>query len=458
MRIKVILREDWKPKGSDEAYSKGEILDLDKDEALELIGNDIADRYREPEKDPAKGADDPNAWKAMVTETVKAAVEDATKATREGNKVKPGAEDGPVVKHVKDRITDDPKLGYKDAGGFYRDVIRVGDAKRGHLDKAENPEGLKAVSGMSEGVDSDGGFLVPAEFRATLLERTYTTGQVASRCFQLPMSTNAIEIPYVDETSRASGSRGGSLQVYRKAEAAQYSTEKAAFGLLALKAKKLTAMAHLTEELIQDNVIAVEAIMTRLLSQELAYEIDDELINGIGGMQMTGILNTPCVVQVTKETGQAATTIVYANVTKMWSRLWSGSRGNSVWFIAQDALPQLYALTIDVGTGGAPAYLPANGLSGSPYGTLFGRPVIELEQCQTLGTVGDIYLADMSQYVYATKGGIKAATSVHLRFDYDEVALKLTMRNDGAAWWRSALTPANGSSTVSPFIKLATRS
>ena len=64
MRIKVQLREDWTPEDSKESFAKGAILDLEKNEALMLIGDDKADRYREPvEPDKAKGADDPDAWK-----------------------------------------------------------------------------------------------------------------------------------------------------------------------------------------------------------------------------------------------------------------------------------------------------------------------------------------------------------------------------------------------------------
>ena len=49
-------------------------------------------------------------------------------------------------------------------------------------------------------------------------------------------------------------------------------------------------------------------------------------------------------------------------------------------------------------------YLPANGISGNPYGTLMGRPVIPVEYADTLGTVGDITLCDYSQYMLADKG------------------------------------------------------
>ena len=127
------------------------------------------------------------------------------------------------------------------------------------------------------------------------------------------------------------------------------------------------------------------------------------------------------------------------------------------WFINQDIEPQLLALDFPVGTGGIPAYLPPGGLSQSPFGTLLGRPIIPVEYASTLGTVGDISLVDLSQYIMIDKGGIQAAESMHVQFLTDQMAYRWVYRVDGQPAWRTALTPANGSATQSPFVTLATR-
>jgi HK97 family phage major capsid protein len=111
-----------------------------------------------------------------------------------------------------------------------------------------------------------------------------------------------------------------------------------------------------------------------------------------------------------------------------------------------------------VGTGGSPIYMPPGGLSASPYGTLFGRPMLPIEQASTVGTVGDILLLDPTQYIMGDKGGMQSASSVHVRFIYDESVYRFTLRTDGQPLWNSALTPAKGSNTLSPFVALATRS
>jgi HK97 family phage major capsid protein len=168
-------------------------------------------------------------------------------------------------------------------------------------------------------------------------------------------------------------------------------------------------------------------------------------------------MNAPCLVSVPKETGQPATTIVTENVLKMASRMYAPSYRNAVWLIAQDAMPQIGALAIVVGTGGAPVFIAdiKNPLGAS----LSGRPIIWSPHCQTLGTTGDIILADLGQYITITKAGIgmETATSIHVKFIYDETAFRFVVRFDGQPWWASARTPKHGTNTVSPFVALATR-
>jgi hypothetical protein len=46
---------------------------------------------------------------------------------------------------------------------------------------------------------------------------------------------------------------------------------------------------------------------------------------------------------------------------------------------------------------------------------------------------------------------------VDYRFGNDQTAFRLIQRVDGRPWIQSAITPANGGSTLSPFVELSTR-
>ena len=134
------------------------------------------------------------------------------------------------------------------------------------------------------------------------------------------------------------------------------------------------------------------------------------------------------------------------------------SDANAIWYVNRDILPQLLTMSLAVGTGGVPVYMPASGAADRPYSTLLGKPMLFIEQAETLGTVGDIILADLNEYMLINKGAIKSASSIHVRFLYDEMTFRWTYRLDGQPIRNAALTPYKGSNTRSPFITLATRS
>lgn len=312
----------------------------------------------------------------------------------------------------------------------------------------------RAASGLNETNPSDGGFLVQQDFVTELLKRTYETGILASRAKKIPISTNAngMKINAVDEDSRANGSRWGGVQTYWEGEADELTGSKPKFRQLELSLKKLTGLCYATDELLQD-AAALEAVIRQAFAEEFGFKIDDAILDGSGEGEPLGILNSGAIVKVEKEKEQTDI-ITVENLIKMWNRLWARSRANAVWYINQELEPYLYTLKL----GDKPVYIPAGGLSEKPYGTLFGRPVIPLEQCNAAGEVGDIILADIGQYLLIDKGGVKAASSIHVRFLYDESVFRFIYRVDGKPIWNKPLSPYKGSASVSPFVTLAKRS
>jgi HK97 family phage major capsid protein len=226
---------------------------------------------------------------------------------------------------------------------------------------------------------------------------------------------------------------------------------------MGLVLKKLTGLCYATEELLEDTGM-LETIITEGFTEEFGYKIDEAILYGTGAGQPLGIMNSGAVITVPKVTGQAAGTLAYENVLAMRGRLWARSRANSVWLINQDVEGSLATMVFTPAGGSSiPVYMPAGGAAGAQYDTLFNRPILPIEQAKTLGATGDVILADLSQYFLVDKGAMQKATSVHVRFIYDEMTYKFTYRVDGQPIWNAALTPANGTNTVSPFVALATR-
>ena len=320
----------------------------------------------------------------------------------------------------------------------------------GHTDERLSK---RAASGLNESTPSDGGFLVQQDFVKELLKRTYETGILASKVKKIPISTNAngLKINAVDEDSRANGSRWGGVQTYWEAEADEHTGSKPKFRQMELSLKKLTGLCYATDELLQD-AAALEAVIRQAFAEEFGFKMDDAILSGSGEGEPLGILNSGALVKVEKEKDQKDI-ITVENLIKMWNRLWSKSRANAVWYINQEIEPYLYTLKL----GDKPVYIPAGGISEKPYGTIFGRPVVPLEQCNAAGEVGDIILADVGQYLLIDKGGIKAASSIHVRFLYDENVFRFIYRVDGKPIWNKPLAPYKGKATVSPFITLDKR-
>ena len=317
---------------------------------------------------------------------------------------------------------------------------------------------VRAPTGASEVDPTGGGFLVQADFMEAIFMLAHDMGEILGRVNKVPISgnSNGLKINAVDESSRTTGSRWGGVQSYWVGEGTTVAATKPKFRRVEFDLKKLFSLAYMTDELLQDST-ALTAILGQAFAEEIMFMVEDAIFEGTGAGQPLGVLNSSALVSVAKQNGQASATVLKENIDGMWARLWNRSRKDAVWLINQDVLPQLFALNQVVGTGGAPVYLPPGGYSAAPYATLLGRPIIETEYNAAMGAPGDILLADLSQYTLIDKGGVNAATSMHIAFLTDEMVFRVTYRVDGKPMWTDPITPFKGSNTRSPFVALAQR-
>lgn len=317
---------------------------------------------------------------------------------------------------------------------------------------------LLEVKALTEGANADGGFLVQTDFSAQLVERLHTTGEVYGRTSRVTISTgaNGIKIPYVNEVSRKDGLRQGGVQGFWADEAGDKTLSQPRFGMAQLDLKKCIAAVKVSDELLQDAVALEGYIMSRV-PQELMFKAENSFIRGLGAFDPLGILASGATVTVSKEVGQLAKTITAQNVIDMYAQLDPRSVANAVFYINQDCIKQLLTMTFPTGAAGTPVYLPPGGISGKPFGSILGIPVIPIEYCSTLGALGDIILADMSQYQVAEKGGIQSASSIHVEFLNDLITFRFVLRIDGQPLWVAPLVPFQGVVPTLPWLILEAR-
>lgn len=361
-----------------------------------------------------------------------------------------------TVTGVRDRVLDDPRRGFRDMGEFAACVHAACNPTR--TVPVDSRIRSAAVTGMSVGEGSGGGFLVPPEFSSEIYGGMMNpSDSLLAMTDTYPVTGESLTFNANAETSRADGSRWGGVQGYWISEAQQITSSRPKTRQIKIEPQQLAVLVYATDKLLK-NTAAAARYLTQAARDEINFKVGDSIINGDGAGKPVGIVGHSATVNVPKESGQVAATIVKANIDKMWSRCHAKMRRNAVWFINQDIEPQLEAMFIATGTTGFPVYLPAGGISNQPFATLKGRPVMPIEYCQTIGTSGDIILADLSAYVTGTRGGVEEAMSIHLRFDYGETAFRFMFEIDGQPWIAEPLTPFKGSAnTLSPFVTLATR-
>ena len=380
----------------------------------------------------------------LIGETVKRQIADL-----DLTKPDPEAEKVPAV------IADPKSCPWDSLSSFAMDVRAAGLTG---ASKNLREWSLKTAGEMEEGDMSQGGFLVPEEFRAQIMATALESSIVRPRAMRIPMATNRIAIPAAVDDDHSTDFYGG-IVIQRPGEGSQKTKKNPVFGTVNLTLHKLTGLVYVSDELLEDSPISIEPLINNLFGQAIAFVEDEDFISGNGSNKALGAFNAsnPSRISQAKETGQSADTILYENIVKMWSRVHPSSMRNAVWLANNDTFPQLATMSLAVGTGGVPVYMPANGAAGAPFGTLMGRPLILTEKMETLGDAGDIGIADFSKYFIGDKGGVKTASSIHLRFDYDETVFRFVLRYDGRPSWLTTLTPRKSSTTLSPFVILAER-
>ena len=340
---------------------------------------------------------------------------------------------------------DQKRHGFRSIGEFAHHV-REAALGRGRVD-----ERLVRASASTVGTDQsgpDGGFAVPPEFATEITRPALGEDSLLSLCDSLPVTGNSMTYPKDESTP------WGSTGIYAgwEAEMAAIAQKKPAIGESTLRLKKLAVLVPATDELLADSP-AMGAYLNAKMGEAVTWKVNDAIVNGNGVGMPLGILASGSLISVAKESGQAAATLLAGNVAKMYARVLN--RGNLVWLSNPDVFPQITMLSLN----NNPIWVPASsGFREAPDGLLLGRRVIQTDACATVGSVGDLILCNMSGYRAITKaGGEEFASSVHLWFDQDLTAFRLTFRMDGQPILENAITPPRSTNKRSHFATTAAR-
>ena len=308
-----------------------------------------------------------------------------------------------------------------------------------------------SIKDLAEGAGNTGGYLVPEEYRNEILRVNLEQSIVRNSGARIiQMNAPQVSFPALDMSSNANGSIYGGATAYWGNENASITESQPSFDNVKLEVSKLTAYVEDSNEMEQDAITNMGSLLTMMYGEVLAFEEDYAFINGDGVNKPLGILVAPCLVSVSRAT---ASQIHPSDIVNMIARF-KGSLDKAVFTVNQSALPQIYQLKDDNGN-----FIWHPGNSGSiatkAMGTLYGIPMKVTEKNPALGTKGDLILADWSHYLIGDRGGLRTDYSPHFKFQNDQMAYRCIKRVDGQPWLKSAITPRNGGSTLSPFVTIA---
>lgn len=323
-----------------------------------------------------------------------------------------------------------------------------------------DPRLFGAATGMNQASPSDGGFAVPGQFNNALWEGLFSDAtSILSQTDNYDIDGEFIEMLAVDDTTRATGAVFGGVTAKWLNEGGQIDNSKPKMRKLRLEPQEIAALAYITEKLLNNSPVALGQFLDRAMRGAIALKVNEAIINGDGVGKPKGLLKSGAKITVNKKGSQAAATILAGNISDMKARRIASVSSQYVWLYNTDIEPQLDELSTTVknvaGTENVGGY--ASPLYNPNTNRLAGLPMIPNDHCEALGTEGDLMLVYLPAYaVGLRRAGVKTAQSMHLRFDYAEMAFRAMFDIDGQSWLNSALTPAKGS-TKSTIITLQTR-
>lgn len=336
-------------------------------------------------------------------------------------------------------------------GGFRSLAELATSVRAAHMGVPDQRLAALPTSTIQQGDASGIGYQIPPAMRQEIWELVFDGSDMLSYVQPEPTSSNAIMVP-TDETTPW-GAAGVKAYWRNKGGQLRASAPSGSAELMAIHPLDAFVVA---DEILLNDAPRLSDRLSRKAAQAIRWVASEAIVWGDGVGQPLGFMKAASKVAVAKESGQAADTIVLANITKMLTRILRGG-APLVWAGNAEIMPQIIPLSV----GNTPIWLPNSAGVQSEFmeGSINGRPLNIMEHCSALGDEGDLMLINPAGYYAATSanGTIDAQASIHLYFDYAATAFRWSFRMGGQPLLKAAVSPARGAATKSHFVTIAER-
>lgn len=342
--------------------------------------------------------------------------------------------------------------GVKSFGDFLLAVYRRDSKRLATIYGSAKDAAPDATKDMNQDIGIGGGYLVPHEYTARLLQVAGMQSQIMSRVQTVPVGVESGTYPALDQYFTPTAGSGQTAEAGRVTAATTAAgrtlTEtQPRFTDLTWRVNKIGGFVEVENELIADSPFAIEQLLTSLFGVAIAAKNERNLLRGTGAGEPLGILTAACAIGIVPASNNL---FAYIDALTMLSRFKSAG-GNPVWIIHPSIWPDIGRF--EVGTGGAVYQSNVQAGLGAP---LLGAPILQSEHLPQADSSGCVILADLNAYLFFLRSQLSIAYSEHAAFTADKGTWRFTQRNDGKPWLKNAITLADpqGSYTVSPFIFL----
>lgn len=340
-----------------------------------------------------------------------------------------------------------------DPGHCFGDFLtRVARRDTAGIEKEYQTFRTKAALAEHSGVS--GGYLVPKDLYADLLDDVSEQAIVRPNAMVLPMKTLTLDVPLPDATTaQAAGTSPffGGLKPAFAVEGAARAESEPALRSVRLTAYDLTCYALSSNTLAQD-APGLEAWLRKLFASAIAWYEDYYFLNGTGLGQPVGLLKGAGVKTVTRETSSQFTIL---DAAKMCAALIPSSWTRALWTVS----PTVWQYTARLSASGGAGFQTNQPLPDQPGAQycINGIWGVTTEKTPAVGTQGDVALLDMGLYLIGDRGALEIAASDQEPTAYlkNQTVWRVTERVDGQPMLNSTVTLADASTTASAYVVLS---
>ena len=266
---------------------------------------------------------------------------------------------------------------------------------------------------LSEGADSEGGYLVPDEFEMTLVQALEGENVIRTRSHVITTSGGTHKIPVVASKGEASWID----------ENGAYPEDDDTFSQVNIDAHKLGTIIKVSEELLADSAFNLESYFSQEFGRRMGRKEEEAFINGNGSSKPTGILQTAEV----GITAAKADAITADNLIDLFYSLKGPYRRNAVWVVNDSTVKAIRKLKDSNGQ-----YIWQPALKDGDHDTLLGRPILTTSAMPEIGAdAKPVIFGDLSFYWVGDRQGVTFKRLNERYADVGQVGFLASRRVDG---------------------------